>query len=75
VVLDRHVLAVDKTGFVEPFAERSHKWRGRLGRPAIDKSDRRHRRLLRPRRERPRSHAAEGIGAACERVIAPVDRL
>src|SRR5262249_39530563 len=42
VVLDPHILAVDKTGFVETFAESSHKGRGGIGIPAIDKSDHRH---------------------------------
>ena len=60
VVLDRHVLAFDVAGFVEAFAERGHKARGGIGRPASDKPDHRQRRLLRARRERPsRRRAAE----------------
>jgi hypothetical protein len=31
VVLDRHVLALNKTGFVEAFAESSYKRRGGIG--------------------------------------------
>jgi hypothetical protein len=44
VVLDPDILALDKTGVVEAFAESSHKWRGGIGRPAIYKSDDRWRR-------------------------------
>ena len=58
VVLDRHVLAVDVAGFVEAFAERGHKARVGIGRPVSDKPDHRQRRLLRARRERPRSRRA-----------------
>ena len=47
VVLDRHVLAFDVAGFVEALAERGRKARGTIGRPAVDKPDHRHRRLLR----------------------------
>jgi hypothetical protein len=60
VVLDRYVLAFDKTAFAEPFAERGHKARGGIRRPAVDKSDQRQCPLLRTRRERPRhSRAAQ----------------
>ncbi len=52
VVLDRYALALEVAGFVEALAERGGK--GRIGRPGIDESDDRHRRLLRARRERPR---------------------
>src|SRR5262249_11105448 len=58
VVLDHHVLAFDIAGFVEAFAERSDIAYGVLGRPAVDEADDR-RRLLRPRRERPRRRTAE----------------
>ena len=54
VVLDRHVLAFNVAGFVEAFAECGHMARGGIGRPVSDKSDHRHRRLLRARRKRPR---------------------
>src|SRR5262245_52043412 len=53
VVLDPHILALDKTGFVEAFAERGHKMQRGIGRTAIDKSDHRYRLLLRTHPERP----------------------
>src|SRR5215472_757173 len=56
MVLDRDVLALDDAGFAEPFAERSDT--ARLGRAVADESDDRHRRLLGPRRERPRRRRA-----------------
>jgi len=61
-------------GFVEAFAERDRKSRVAIGRSAVDKPDPRHRRLLRPCRERPRSSRsgqarqsipAVGCGLAC----------
>ena len=55
VVLDRDVLAFDVAGFVEAFAERGHKAGVGIGRPVSDKPDHRQRRLLRPRRKRPRN--------------------
>src|SRR6516162_765027 len=58
VVLDRHVLAFDVAGFVEALAKRGHVARVGIGRPVSDKPDHGHRRLLRARRERPRSRAA-----------------
>ena len=57
MVLDRHVLALDVAGFVEALAKRSDS--ARIRRPAVDKSDNRHRRLLRPRRKRPCRRTAE----------------
>src|SRR5262249_44600870 len=59
VILDRHVLAVDIAGLVEALTECSTKACGFLGRPAGHEADNRHRRLLRARRERPRSRASE----------------
>jgi hypothetical protein len=56
VVLHRHILALDVAGFVEALAERGGK--GRIGRSGIDESDDGHRRLLRPRRERPGGRGA-----------------
>jgi hypothetical protein len=53
VVLDRHVLAFDITGFVETFAECGRKGRRGIGRPVSDKPDYRQRRLLRTRHKRP----------------------
>ena len=59
VVFHRHVLAFDITGFVEALAERTSNAPRVLGRAAVDEPDHRHRRLLRPRRQRPRRRAAE----------------
>jgi hypothetical protein len=54
VVLDRHVLAFNVTGFAEPLAECGHRiCRGVSRRPTVDERNHRHSRLLRPRRERP----------------------
>src|SRR5262249_3703248 len=50
VVLDPHILTIDVAGFVETLTERSGT--ARIGRPAVDEADHRHRRLLRPRRQR-----------------------
>src|SRR5262245_619206 len=58
MVLDHHVLALYVARFVEGFTERSAKARGILGRSGADKADDRHRRLLRPRRQRPRHRRA-----------------
>src|SRR5262249_15254213 len=52
MVLHRYVLALEVAGFVEALAERCSK--GCIGRSGVDKTDDRHRRLLRARRERPR---------------------
>src|SRR5262249_43891725 len=55
-----HVLAFEITRFfTEPFKKRGGLALGRTGRHTADKADYRHRRLLRVRRERPRSRAAE----------------
>jgi hypothetical protein len=57
-VFDRHVPALDKTSFLETFAECGYEV-GPIGkRSAVEKSNHRHRRLLRPRRERPRRRRA-----------------
>ena len=57
-ILDRQVLAFDVADFVEAFAERGRTGRGAIGRPAVDKCNHRHRRLLRARGERPRDRKA-----------------
>src|SRR5262249_35869630 len=59
MVLDRHVLTLDVAGFAEAFMERSGIVHGGLGRPGADEADDWHRRLLRPRRERPCGRTAE----------------
>jgi hypothetical protein len=58
MVLDHHVLALDVAGFAEAFTERGCMARGAIERPAADKADHRHRRLLRARRPRPRRRSA-----------------
>src|SRR5262245_46600285 len=58
-VLDGHVLALYVAGFGEAFTERACMAGGAIERPTADKADHRHRRLLRARRERPASRAAE----------------
>src|SRR5262245_25140801 len=55
-IFDRDVLTLDVTGFVQATAERAHYGSERLSRLSIQKSDHRHRRLLRARHERPRGH-------------------
>ena len=59
MILDRHVLAFDVTGFVEALAERDGKARAGIGRPRSEKRDNRHRRLLCARGERPCRSTAE----------------
>jgi hypothetical protein len=51
-------LAFNVAGFIEAFAERSHKARGGIGRPVSDKRDYWQRRLLRVRAKRPRYRRA-----------------
>src|SRR5215207_6067890 len=53
-IFNRHVLTLDETLLLETVSERSHHLLAIMERPATQKSDRRHRRLLRRRRERPR---------------------
>src|SRR5262245_38151207 len=52
-VFDRDVLAIDVTGLLETLEERRVEGRQTLRRLAVEESDHRHRRLLRPRRKRP----------------------
>src|SRR5579864_4875656 len=53
MVFDGNVLAFDKAGFAQAFAERGDKTRVGIGRPGPQKRDHRQRRLLRMRDERP----------------------
>src|SRR6516165_9268948 len=53
VVLDSDILPFDVTGFLETFTERGHITRSDFRSPRVKKPNHRHRRLLRPRRERP----------------------
>src|SRR5262249_13487496 len=56
-IFDRHVLALDKSGFLEALAECGHEV-GPIGkRSTVEETDHRH--CLRPRRERPRRCAAQ----------------
>src|SRR5262249_36029777 len=59
VVLDSDVLPFDVTGFLETFTECGHITRADFRRPRVKKTDHWHRRLLRPRRQRPCHRAAE----------------
>src|SRR5262249_42747732 len=52
--IDLHILPIEIAEFSQPSLERNHVNAGILWRPAAEKSDHRHRRLLRARRERPR---------------------
>src|SRR5262249_30515815 len=58
-VHDRHVLALDVAGIFEALAKSAQPVRKRVRQWRSQKPDRRHRRLLRARRERPRRRAAE----------------
>src|SRR5262249_47092905 len=58
-VFDSHVLALDKAGFAQALTECAQTAREHVRRFAAKISDRRHRRLLRARRERPCRRAAE----------------
>jgi hypothetical protein len=57
--LNRYILAFDKRGLVQASVKRGHGLPGVTGRFALEESNRRHRRLLRPRRERPRRRTAK----------------
>jgi hypothetical protein len=54
-ILNRHILSFDESGLVQALSERSDKVRGAGGRRASEKTNDRHRRLLRARRARPSS--------------------
>src|SRR6516164_9007411 len=58
-MFDRDVLTLDVTDLVQATPERGCQGSERLRRLSIQESNHRHRRLLRARRERPRSRAAE----------------
>src|SRR6516162_3762508 len=58
-VFDRDVLTLDVAGFPQPMAKGGHEVRYVGKRRAAQKPDHRHRRLLRPRRQRPRRRTAE----------------
>src|SRR5262249_29906980 len=57
-VFDGRVLALDVADLLYALAELAHAVRQPVRRPAVEKSDHRHRRLLRARRERPRRRRA-----------------
>jgi hypothetical protein len=52
-VFDRHVAAIDVTGFAQPFEKGRQGSRVTLGRSDVEKPDHRHRQLLGARRKRP----------------------
>src|SRR5262249_49584287 len=58
-VFDRNILARRISGFAQAAAKAFHQVRALAGRNTVQEPDHRHRRLLCPRRERPRSRAAE----------------
>src|SRR5262249_61314929 len=53
------VLDLNKAGLLQALAQPAHALRERVRRCGVEKPDHRHRRLLRPRRERQRRRAAE----------------
>src|SRR4029077_18520951 len=57
-IFDGHVPPLDIAGFVQATFECHHEWRERFGRSTVEETYHRHRRLLRPRRERPRRRRA-----------------
>src|SRR5262249_3206440 len=67
-IFDLDVLACDEACCPPPRAERGRQMRGISERGTADESDHRYRRLLRARRERPRSRAAE-----CSQQFPPSD--
>ena len=58
MILDRNVLALEISRFAQPDPECSNSTREGMRCPTVNKSDHRHYRLLRPRRERPSSRCA-----------------
>src|SRR5262245_26239840 len=57
-IFDRHVLTLDVAGFGQALTELGPGTRGLRGGKKVEEPDDRHRRLLRPRRERPRGRSA-----------------
>ena len=57
-IFDRYVLALDIAGFTQALPERAQACSEQFRRFALKEPDHRHRRLLRPRRERPRNRRA-----------------
>src|SRR5262245_54090817 len=57
-IFDCNVLAFDKAPVFQTLTERSQELRVVAGRPGAEEPNHRHRRLLRPRRERPRGRRA-----------------
>src|SRR5258708_10854037 len=58
-VLNSHTLPLGITGFLQTLAKRDYHRCVSLRRRTVEKSDHRHSRLLRPRRQRPSGRAAE----------------
>src|SRR5262245_51079732 len=61
-VFNRYILAFDKRGLVQAPMKCGHDLPGVTGRFAVQESNDRHLRLLRPRRERPRGYRAAECG-------------
>jgi hypothetical protein len=61
-ILNRHIPSFDESGIAQALAERSDKVCGAGGRRAPEKTNHRHCRLLRARRERPRDGRAAERG-------------
>src|SRR5262249_14295671 len=59
LIIDLDIPTLDIASFVQAVEGRCDDLPGSLGRPAVEIPDHRHRRLLRPCRERPRCRAAE----------------
>src|SRR5262249_20755347 len=57
-VFEHDVLAFNKARLIQSFSKRADDVEERRGGPGVEKSHHRHRRLLRGRRERPRSRRA-----------------
>src|SRR5262249_41828604 len=58
-VLNRNIVVFEMASFAQPLAKSDKGITPRLDRNAVENPDHRHRRLLRPRRQRPRRRAAE----------------
>src|SRR5262249_10778928 len=58
-ILDRRILALDIAGFAQAPTESGYAGGECYSRPAVEKADHRHRRLLRARHERPCRRTAE----------------
>jgi hypothetical protein len=67
-ILNHNIAAIDETGIAKALAECRDEMDARLERAIVEKPDHRHRRLLRPRRARPRRRYAT---ECCDKVAPP----